>query len=200
MDDDASVTPAYMSPYVYAASRRGTVYCLAETNGAVVWTFAGEHSISHPIMTIDGALYVISEKGEMFRLDPRTGYQMWYQRGILRFASAGNGRLYVVDAYGRLAVLDAATGARLGAIPIGEVGVVVANMESDRIYLATPTGMLQGLHEMALAKPLAHAPGFAIPPPPKEGAPADGAAPATTPDAPAGGTPAAGAPANPFGT
>jgi len=200
MDDEASVSPASMPPFVYAASRKGTVYCLAEKTGAVIWTFAAENSVSHPIMTIDGALYVITETGDMFRLNPLTGLQMWYQRGVARFASSGTGKLYVVDTGGRLAVLDAATGSRLGAVSIGEASVVVPNGETDRIYLGTTTGMLQALREVSLTKPLAHTPGYAIPPKPKDGAPAtdagapaDGGTPAATP-------PAAATPANPFGT
>jgi outer membrane protein assembly factor BamB len=203
MDDDASVSPAHMAPYVYAASRKGTVYCLSETNGVRIWDFAAGNSVSHPIMTIDGALYVVTEKGDMYRLDPKTGVPMWSQRGVSRLASAGSGKLYATDRYGRLAVFDAATGTRLGAVPIGETDIVVPNSETDRIYLATATGQVQAFHESALAKPLAHTPGFAIPPPVKPGAapaegaaPADGAAPAATTPA----DPAAAAPNNPFGT
>jgi len=201
MDDDASVSPAHMAPFVYAASRKGTVYCLSETTGARIWDFATGSSVSHPIMTIDGGLYVITEKGDMYRLDPKTGVPMWYQRGVSQFASAGSGKLYVTDVYGRLAVLDAAAGSRLGAAPIGANYLVVPNSETDRIYLATATGTLQALRDMTLEKPLAHAPGYAIPPPPKPGAPAD-AAPAdgTTPTTETPATPAAGAPNNPFGT
>jgi hypothetical protein len=204
MDDDASITPSSMPPYAYAASRKGTVYCLSEAGGVRIWDFAAGDSISHPIITIDGGLYVITEKGDMYRLDPKTGVPIWYQRGVARFASAGSGKLYVVDIYGRLAAIDAASGARLGAVPIGEASLVVANSETDRIFLFTPTGTLQALHEMSAGKPLVHTPGYAIPPPAKpgapaaEGAPTDGAVPPATPAA----TPAdpAATPANPFGT
>jgi outer membrane protein assembly factor BamB len=201
MDDDASASPGYMAPYVYAASRKGTVYCLTEDTGVSIWEFAAGSSVSHPIMSIDGALYVITERGDMYRLNPQSGVQMWYQRGVARFAAAGGGKLYVIDVNGRLAALDAASGSRLGAVPIGEMQIVFPNGETDRIYLATSTGTLQCLREMATAKPLAHTRGYAIPPKPKPGEPAAADPAATGVATPADGAqPGAAAPANPFGT
>lgn len=193
-DDDVSASPVYMPPYLFAASRRGTVYGLEGVAGVEIWRLAAGSSVSHPPVAIEGALYIITETGDMLRLNPRTGAQVWYGRGVGRFVSAGNGKIYVVDPYGRLTARDAAGGAILGAAATYGFDLPCINTESDRIYLASSTGLIQALRESRQAKPLAFTAGYAIPPPPKEGeAPAADAA--TT-----GETPAAPAAPNPFGT
>lgn len=202
MDDDAGTPPAYMAPYVFAASRAGTVYGLDDITGAEIWRFGAEASVSHPIVTVDGALLVVSERGAMIRLNPRNGLQVWFQRGVANVLSVGSGRVYALDTFGRLAVYDLATGRNFGAMPLPTVDLPVLNAATDRIYLATSTGLIQCLRETALAKPLAHAAGFAVPPKPQPGAPpaapADGTAPAADAAAPAAGA-APAAPGNPFG-
>jgi outer membrane protein assembly factor BamB len=202
MNDEGAGTPAYLTPFVYAASRAGVVYCLNEVTGLDVWHLAVGQSISQPLVALEGMLFAITETGDMVRIDPLAGRQVWYIGGIANFLSASAKRLYVTDLSGRLTVLDTASGARLGSLEIpGLTDFTIRNTASDRIYLATATGMLQCLREITQPKPIEHVPGFAIAPKPKEGAapatPADGSFPTdgSTPAAPA--TPAAD---NPFGS
>ena len=198
VDDDLSSPPTYMEPYLYAASRRGTVYCLDGVQGKEVWRFAAGTSITHPPIAVDGALYFITEHGEMVRLDPRFVRQIWAARGIKRFVAQSKDRVYVVDTANRLQARDAATGLLIGAVSVAGFELASANLQSDRIYLASPYGVVQCLREARLATPLAHTPGFAIPPPPKPGDPAPAADPSAAPVDPAAPAPAAGA--NPFGS
>lgn len=210
MNDTATAAPLYMAPFVYAASRSGTVYCLDEVTGLDVWQASGANSISRPLTAIDGKLFAISETGEMLRLNPLSGAQMWYTTGIARFLAAGAKNLYVLDAQDRLQVLDAETGGRKGSIPVSGIDLAVRNTSSDRIYLASSTGTLQCLRERLQTKPLEHTAGYAIAPKPKEGATApaagDAAPPADAPGSPFGtpaatpAAPAADPSANPFGS
>lgn len=211
LDDNVDAPPAYMGPYVYAASRSGRVYAIQEEKGTEVWQFPTENTISEPIVTIDGRLLVVTEKAEMFRLDPRVGSQMWYTPDVARFLAVSVNRIYALDSQGRIVVLDANTGSKLTAVPTsGRFDVETFNTQTDRVYLCDSSGLLQCLRERRetdqhpeWAKPIYHTRGYAIPPvkkavpgAPAEGTPAaDGTAPAdgTTPAAPAGG-------ANPFGT
>lgn len=205
LDDNADAPPAYMGPYVYAASRSGRVYAIQDEKGTEVWQFPTENTISEPIVTIDGRLLVVTEKAEMFRLDPRVGSQIWYAPNVARFLSVSQNRIYALDPQGRIVVLDANTGTRLTAVPTsGRFDVATLNTETDRVYLCDSFGLLQCLRELReteqhpeWAKPIYHTRGYAIPPVKKvvPGAPADPAA------APADGTtPAAPAAGNPFGS
>lgn len=195
VDDDLSIGPAAIAPHLFAASRRGTVFALSNDLGNEVWRFSIGDSVSHPLVTIDGALYVISETGSMVRLDPSVGRQVWFGRGVKRFLAAGADRLYLLDQYDRLTVRDAATGSQFGAAPTAGFDLPCYNDETDRIYLASTTGLVQCLRESRQIEPLKHTSGAPA------AKPAEGAAPAAQPaEGTAPATPAAPATNNPFGT
>ena len=103
------------------------------------------------------------------------------RRGIKRFVAQSKDRVYVVDTANRLQARDAATGLLIGAVSVAGFELASANLQSDRIYLASPYGVVQCLREARLATPLAHTPGLAIPPPPKPGDPAPAADPSAAP-------------------
>lgn len=207
LDDHVDAAPAYMGPFVYAASRSGRVYAIQEEMGTEIWQFPTENAISEPIITVNGRLIVVTEKAEMFRLDPRVGSQIWYAPGVARFLSISLNRIYALDPQGSIVVLDADTGSRLTTVPTsGRFDVATLNTDTDRVYLCDSFGLLQCLRETRetsehpeWAKPIYHTRGYAIPPAKKPGAPADPAAPADGTAPTDGATPAGGA-VNPFGS
>jgi hypothetical protein len=62
--------------------------------------------------------------------------------------------VYAADARGQLLILDAAKGTRLATLPLAESTVPLVNQQTDRIYLASESGLIQCLHEIALTEPL----------------------------------------------
>jgi hypothetical protein len=76
--------------------------------------------------------------------------------GVSRFVSASETKLYMVDKTGRLLVLDARTGARLGAIATEYLPLEIINIETDRIYLGSPSGLIQCFRERELVEPYRH--------------------------------------------
>lgn len=198
VDDALSAPPTWMDPYLFAASRRGTVYALDGKLGNEIWRFSVGSSVSQAPIAIDGALYVINETHEVVRLDPRYGRQLWAARGVDRFVAQSSGRAYLLDMSQRLQARDAKTGLLIGAVSARGFDLPSVNLETDRIYLASQYGIIQCLRETALVKPVVHTAGFAVPPPPKPGEPAPTDPNATPADPNA--APAAGGAANPFGT
>jgi hypothetical protein len=153
-------------------------------------------SVSHPLTTIDGALYVIGETGGMVRLEPNGGRQVWFGRGVKRFLAAGGDRMYLLDSYDRLTVRDVATGSQLGAAPTAGFDLPCYNVETDRIYLASTTGLVQCLRESRLNEPLKHSSGVPAAKPAAEGEAAPVPSDPAAPDAP----PATPPVNDPFGT
>ena len=64
--------------------------------------------------------------------------------------------MYGFDTTGQLVVLDIESGARLDSLYTGPLPVRLSNDQTDRIYFASETGLIQCLHELELSEPLLH--------------------------------------------
>ena len=175
----------YWPPLVYAASADGYIYGINESTGKRQWQFStGSPSRDVPV-PLDGNLYAISELSGMFCLSAETGAQRWFTRDVAQFIAASPTRLYTADASGRLVVLDRRSGAHLDRMSTELLPIKVLNIQTDRIYLGTTTGLIQCLREIDLVRPFVHT----IPAepdtvaPPKKKPPVAGEAPAAEPAA-----------------
>ena len=74
----------------------------------------------------------------------------------MRFVAAAKTRVYAADDNGRLVILNAASGAKLDAMPIGQGIDILVNSDTDRIYLISDGGLIQCLHEMEQTEPILH--------------------------------------------
>jgi outer membrane protein assembly factor BamB len=146
----------YRAPYIYAASRDGYVYAIKDQKGLARWQFSIGKPIAETPMATDDGVYVVPETGGLYKLSPETGEEIWASRGVFQFVSASPTRLYATDAAGQLLVIDAKSGAQLGAIGTPDSAIKVFNRDNDRIYLVSRTGMVQCLHEIGLKEPAWH--------------------------------------------
>lgn len=154
--DAISAPLFYHPPLVLAASRDGYVYALREKQGDARWQFSAGNPVAESPLAIGDAVFAICETGGMFRLNAQTGEQEWYAPNIFKFLSASPTRLYTADSSGRLLILDARSGARLGTLPTEYLPLKIFNAETDRIYLGTRAGMIQCLREQELVEPFVH--------------------------------------------
>lgn len=156
--------PTYLPPdpetggsgIIYAASRDGFVHAISETAGQSLWRFSAAEPILQPAVVIGDSVYVVTQPGGMHCLDARTGAEKWWTTQVAQFIAVSKDRLYVADKLDRILALNAATGARLDTVPVQGFDLKLTNMETDRIYLATSTGLVQCLHEMQLTEPIRH--------------------------------------------
>jgi len=94
--------------------------------------------------------------GTMYCLAVKTGKNLWSTQNVTQFVAAGKSRVYVADRLGRLLVLNADSGARLGAIAAENATIKLVNTDTDRIYLADDGGLIQCLREIEQTQPLEH--------------------------------------------
>lgn len=171
--------PAYWTPFYYACSLDGYIYAVDEAGGKPAWKFSTGEPFSQPPVAIEGRVYVIPNSNALICLDAMTGRQKWLAPGVRQFVAASPQRIYAEDRFGQLVVIDGSTGKRLSTVPTDTGSKKLLNALTDRIYMYSPGGTIQCLHEAALAEPAHY-----VPPPPKP-APAatskGAAAPAETP-------------------
>jgi outer membrane protein assembly factor BamB len=145
----------YRGNYIYTASRDGYIYALNQ-RGAPHWQFSIGNPIVETPMATDDGVYAIPETGGIFKLSPETGEELWSAPSVFEFIAASPTRLYTADSAGRMLILDSQTGARVGMMSTENLSIKVFNRDNDRIYLATPTGLVQCLRELGLKQPAAH--------------------------------------------
>jgi outer membrane protein assembly factor BamB len=146
----------YRGEYIFAASRDGYIYCLKDEKGGAKWQFSiGNPVVETPLAT-DDAVYVVPETGGIYKLARDTGEELWSSPSVFRIISASPTRIYTADAAGRLMILDARTGARVGTLATQNLQIKLFNRDNDRIYLLSNTGLVQCLHEIALKQPAWH--------------------------------------------
>jgi hypothetical protein len=157
--------PAYLPPnpdlsldrgLICAASRDGYVHALEEKDGDPLWRFPTAEPILEAPVAIGANIYVATQPGGMYCLNALDGTEKWWAPQVAQFIAASNDRLYVVDKLDRILVLDAASGARLDTIYFPGQDIKLVNIDTDRIYLAARTGLIQCLHEAELAEPIVH--------------------------------------------
>ena len=157
--------PSYLQPnpdvpgdpgLIFIPSRDGFVHALDDKNGSALWRFSTGEPILERVAVIRENAYVSTQPGGMYSLGSKTGIQQWWAPQVMQFIAAGKERVYAADKLGRMLVIDARTGARIDALDITSQPIRLMNLQTDRIYLASETGLVQCLHEIEQVGPLDH--------------------------------------------
>ena len=155
--DSIAAAPAFLLPdKVVATSLDGYVYCLNEIRGNMLWRISTGEPISHAPVALGNQVYAITDRGNLFALDAASGVELWTATSIRSFLAGTPKRLYCMDTRGNLVLLDPATGSRLGTLPASQWDASFMNVQTDRIILASSTGLVQCLRESNQPFPLLH--------------------------------------------
>ena len=146
------------SGVIFAVSYDGTVYAMRERDGSELWQFPTGEPIAVPAVVVARRVYATTRLGGMYCLDARTGEQQWWAPQIADFVASSGNRIYVSDRQGRLIVLRADTGARIDVLPVDPKMLKYRNDQTDRIYLASASGLVQCLREIEHDEPVRHRP------------------------------------------
>jgi outer membrane protein assembly factor BamB len=154
--------PGDWSPNLYAASTDGSLYAINEATGKIIWRYSVGDAIYASPVAIESKVFVTSETTGLYCLDTKAAEVIWNAPGIRQFVSASPSRIYAIDQLGRLAILDAQRGARLGSMNLEGISIKVVNGQTDRIYLVSDKCLVQCLRQANLKKPVI----YTAPPPP----------------------------------
>ncbi len=158
--------PTYLPPdpniegdsgIILCTARDGLVYAVREDGGGQVrWRFSTGEPVVQPAVMIEPRVFIATQLGGMFCVDLETGSEIWWAPKVVQFVAASKDRVYAADRVGRIHVLNIKTGTRLDTLPTTGSPLQLLNQETDRMYLATSTGLVQCLHEQELTRPIRH--------------------------------------------
>ncbi len=129
------------------ASEDNFVYCLNRENGLVKWEFASGFPIRRAPRVINDDLYVLPDRGGLFNLSIGSGIEKWSRPGVSDFLAASKTRLFMADPTGNVVILQRSDGRILGSLPMRAFNVRFENDRTDRLFLATTTGLIVCLRE-----------------------------------------------------
>ncbi len=139
---------------IVIVDERGLVYAFDLRTGAIRWRNSIQsRPLSDPV-TIGRQVFVHSTLGGTFCIDGDTGETVWNVKEPLRFLAASATRFYGEDELGRIAIRSLADGSPIGLFPTTLQHVKLVNTQTDRIYVATQDGLIQGFRETAQETPI----------------------------------------------
>jgi hypothetical protein len=190
-----STAPALLASQAYVGTELGYLVAYDANGLTELWRSSTGAPIHHRPIATESALYVLPDDGGIVALDPKSGDLHWSSPDPIQFATSSPDRVYTIDNFGRLTILNAKTGALAAAFQLPHSMKALTNDQTDRLVLYTDEGLIQSLHEPGLAQPHLHAPPKPEPTTKKAGAGAKAAAPAADAAPAAKAKPAAAAPA-----
>lgn len=117
-------------------SAPGTVTAFAPETGARLWS---RPAAAPPQLLDEGAVWTRDPDLVLRAADERTGEERWSRPDVARLLDVADGRATVVGADGRVATLDAATGAVLRSVEVpglaDDTSSAAAGHGSGRVYL-----------------------------------------------------------------
>ncbi|MES2788356.1 MAG: PQQ-binding-like beta-propeller repeat protein, partial [Planctomycetota bacterium] len=141
---------------LYVCTADARVFALDVVTGALRWqTVVGAPVYETPRL-IQDEMFVSPLGIGMFRLRARDGAEMWDHpaQGVDKFVGATSDSVFGSDRAMNLVRLSRKTGEIQGALPLDRFTLRIANDLTDRLYLATPTGMIIALREPGRELPL----------------------------------------------
>jgi len=153
-----STAPSLFAPNVYLGTELGYLIAYDVDHFNEAWRFSAGSPIHRRPIAIGSAVFVLPEEGGMFAVDPKTGEMLWFAPDPVQFVAASPQRIYTLDSFGRLTMLNAKTGARTNAVSLPYSLKMLTNDQSDRLVFYTDQGLIQSLHETTLTQPVLYSP------------------------------------------
>ena len=156
--DDAIVSEATTDgKNLFVGSLDGFLYAIDEVRGSVNWAISLGVGISASPVPLGEFVYAISDDHKLYKVQADTGEHAegWENplEEIGRYVGASKENLYLLDSQGALAVVDRASKSIVNRIPVGQIDLLLNNFESDRMYIASKTGVIQCLREITSERP-----------------------------------------------
>ncbi len=147
---------AFLSPYLFATSTDGSIYCLREQGGTIMWDLPTGIPISKSPVPVGKFVYYIDDNDVLNQVTIDGGIPTWSTRNIAEIVSVSSKRIYCLNKQRHLIAYDVSTGGFIGALTSLPVEFVYKNVMTDRIIVGTNRGVIQCLREVDQVEAMMH--------------------------------------------
>lgn len=155
-DRPVSAPLGHSPGFVYLASEDFNVFCIKEDTGSVRWQFVAGLPIRKEVRVVGDNVYVFPHRGGLYCLSRISGERRWWKPHMVDYVGATRNLLFVSDNLGQIAVLSPNDGAQIGSLPLKDFSVRYGNELTDRLYIATKTGLIVCIREQNKEFPSYH--------------------------------------------
>jgi outer membrane protein assembly factor BamB len=155
-DQPVSAPLGHSPGFIYLASEDFNVFCIQQNTGSVRWQFVAGLPIRKEVRVVGDNVYVFPHLGGLYCLSRITGQRRWWKPNYEDYIGSTRNLLFVTDSLGQVAVLSPEDGATIGSLPLKDFPLRYGNELTDRIYLATKTGLVVCIREQGKEFPTYH--------------------------------------------
>ena len=141
---------------LFVASEDFTFCAVDPIKRTYKWEFTSGLPIRKGPVAIDNDLYVLPDRGGMYCLDPNSGARRWWKPELNNFVAVTGGSVAASDADGNLTMVSRSSGETIGSIPLRRFTVRTGNDRTDRIFVATESGLVMCLRQIGHPYPVYH--------------------------------------------
>lgn len=138
------------------ASEDNTLFALNLFNGRVEWEFTSGLPIRKTPWAVVNDLYVLPDRGGMYCLNPATSERRWWKPEISNFIAMTGSTVAASDDEGNLVMVTRDKGETIGSLSLRRFTVRTGNDRTDRIYMATESGLVICLRQIGHTYPVYH--------------------------------------------
>lgn len=146
-DAPISAPMAQSDGYLFMASEDFNIYAVSLISGKIRWQFVTGLPIVTAPRAVEKNLYVAPKRGGLYQLSTDSGRQQWWKPELTDFVAESTHFTFATSERGDLVILDKNTGGTVGALPLRHFSIRVANERTDRVIMATSSGLVIMLHE-----------------------------------------------------
>ncbi|HSG68944.1 MAG TPA: PQQ-binding-like beta-propeller repeat protein [Planctomycetaceae bacterium] len=155
---DAVTAPIVRSEdKLFVATGDQRLYCLNAQRGTTLWIFIARANIPAAPNLINNRCYVSPNDGSLHCLNKETGVLLWEQPGARGVLAETENYVVSQDELGNVLLIspqeEQQTSQIIARLPLRDFSIRAENELTDRIYLATPSGMVICLKEKGISYP-----------------------------------------------
>jgi outer membrane protein assembly factor BamB len=142
---------------LFLASEDFNLYCIDPRRGGIRWRFPSGFPITKSPRVIGPQIFVTPEGGGLYCLSAETGERIWpWHPRMTDFLAATSSKVFASDSLNNVVMLSRQDGNILGTLPLRNFSMHLPNDRTDRLYLATPKGLVICIREENADFPMYH--------------------------------------------
>ena len=142
---------------LFLASEDFNVFCIDKITGSIRWQFIAVLPLRVQPRVINEDVYVFPHRGGMHCLSRVSGRRKYWRPNLVDFVGATRRLLFASDSVNNLVVMSRLDGATIGALPFRGFTHRLGNELTDRMYIATQSGLVVCIREIGQEFPTYHA-------------------------------------------